>query len=66
MDTRAIRRALDLRLVDVQRATGVAAEKLSLAERGLARLTDLERRAVESFLRARLTSEIAADREGGA
>ena len=31
--------------------------RLSLAERGLAQLTDLERCAVESFLRARLTSE---------
>ncbi len=63
MDFRSLRRALDLRLVDVQRATGVSAQRLSLAERGLARLTDLERRAVESFLRERLASEVRAERE---
>jgi hypothetical protein len=58
VDIRSIRRALDLRLVDVQRATGVAADRLSLAERGLARLTELERRAIENFLRGRLDSEL--------
>lgn len=63
MDIRTIRLAMELRLVDVQRATGVSVEKISLAERGLRRLTAVERRAVEDFLRARIRSEIATEGE---
>lgn len=62
MDIRSVRRALDLRLVDVSRAVGIAASRLSLAERGLTRLTTTERRAVEDFLAQRVKSEIEVER----
>jgi transcriptional regulator with XRE-family HTH domain len=58
VDIRSIRRALDIRLIDEARATGISASRLSLAERGLAKLSDSERRAVENFLRARMESEL--------
>jgi hypothetical protein len=64
VDTRSVRRALDLRLIDVSRATGISAARLSLAERGLAKLTVSERRAIENFLGARLTAEIAEQKDG--
>jgi transcriptional regulator with XRE-family HTH domain len=57
-DIRAIRRALNLRLTDVAGAVGITATRLSLAERGMTRLSHLEQRAVEKFLRSRLASEI--------
>jgi transcriptional regulator with XRE-family HTH domain len=58
MDYRSLRLALELRQIDVQRATGISADRISQAERGLVQLTDRERRSIENFLRARLRSEI--------
>jgi transcriptional regulator with XRE-family HTH domain len=63
MDMRYMRRALGLRLIDVERATGIDAGRISLAERGLTRLGILERRAIENFLRSRLASEIRTEEE---
>lgn len=61
MDMRAIRRFLNLRLTDVERATGIAAARISEAERGLTRLTRSEERAVTNFLKMKLGG--ALDRE---
>jgi len=60
-DPRGIRNFLGLRLVDVERATGVAAARISEWERGIARLNPLERWVVESFLRDRLRSYAALE-----
>jgi len=57
---RALRRALSLRLTDAAGATGIAANRISLAERGMGYLTPRERLAVETFLRARLDSKRGA------
>jgi hypothetical protein len=54
---RPIRNLLGLRLVDVSRATGIRAERLSEAERGLARLESGELAAVRNFLRERLADD---------
>ena len=54
MDMRAIRRFLNLRLTDVERATGIAAARISEAERGLTRLTRAEERAIVNFLKMKL------------
>jgi hypothetical protein len=61
MDMRAIRRFLNLRLTDVERATGIAAARISEAERGLTRLTRAEERVVSEFLKRKLAG--AMDRE---
>lgn len=58
VDIRSVRLALELRQIDIQHATGVSAQRLSQAERGLVQLSDLEKQAIEMFLRARLTSEL--------
>jgi hypothetical protein len=54
IDQRSVRRFLNLRLIDVERATGIATARLSEAERGLARLKPAEQRAVTNFLRRKL------------
>jgi hypothetical protein len=54
MDMRSIRRFLNLRLTDVERATGISAARISEAERGLTRLTRAEERAVKNFLQMKL------------
>jgi len=56
---RAIRNFLGLRLLDVSRATGVSTDRLSGAERGLARLQPGELMAVRNFLRERLANELS-------
>lgn len=64
MDTsllRPIRNFLGLRLSDVSRATGVAVNRLSEAERGLAQLRPDDLAAVRDFLRDRLISEFDDD-----
>lgn len=64
MDTsqlRPVRNYLGLTLPDVERATGVRAERLSQAERGLARLSPGELTSVVNFLRERLSDELGED-----
>lgn len=64
MDTsqlRPVRNFLGLRLRDMERATGVRAERLSQAERGLVHLTRGELTAVVNFLRERLADELGEE-----
>ena len=65
MDTRTVRRFLELRLVDLSNATGISVYRLSLAERGLAPLHPTELVAVESFLRERLDCSLEWPNLGG-
>lgn len=58
---RAIRQFLGMRLTDLERATGIAAARLSESERGLSRLRPAEQRVVTNFLREKLTAELAAE-----
>lgn len=58
---RPIRNFLGLRLRDVERATGVRADRLSQAERGLTRLAPGELTAVANFLRERIADELGED-----
>jgi hypothetical protein len=60
MGIKAVRKFIGLRLIDLERATGIRAERISEAERGLTQLSPSERRTIENFLRARLTSTIAS------
>jgi hypothetical protein len=57
-DQRSVRRFLNLRLIDVERATGIASQRLSEAERGLTRLKPAEQHAVMNFLRAKLAGTL--------
>jgi transcriptional regulator with XRE-family HTH domain len=59
---RAIRQFLNLRLIDVERATGIAAVRISESERGLTPLRPAEQRIVTNFLREKLASALAQDR----
>jgi hypothetical protein len=61
MDQRSVRRFLNLRLIDLERATGIASQRLSEAERGLTRLKPAEQRAVMNFLRARLAGALGTE-----
>jgi hypothetical protein len=61
IDQRSVRRFLNLRLVDLERATGIAAARLSEAERGLTRLKPAEQRAVMNFLRAKLAGALGTE-----
>jgi transcriptional regulator with XRE-family HTH domain len=61
MDMRSIRRFLNLRLTDVERATGIAAARISEAERGLTRLTRAEERAVKNFLQMKLAGTLNSE-----
>jgi len=58
MDMRSIRRFLNLRLTDVERATGIAAARISEAERGLTGLTRAEEHAVSTFLKMKLADAV--------
>jgi hypothetical protein len=60
---RDIRRFLNLRLIDVERATGVAASRISESERGICRLNPTEDRIVTNFLRDKLAAARADARE---
>jgi transcriptional regulator with XRE-family HTH domain len=62
-DIRSIRNFLGLRLIDVERASGVSSSRISAAERGLAPLSAGDRLSVENFLRDRLTSQLAQEAE---
>jgi|HubBroStandDraft_4_1064222.scaffolds.fasta_scaffold28270_5 transcriptional regulator with XRE-family HTH domain len=62
MDIRSIRRFLGLRLIDVANATGVNAGRVSLAERGLTRLSPAEHRAVVIFFARSTCFYVAARR----
>lgn len=53
LEMKRLRLACLLRQVDVSMATGIPLCRLSLAERGLARLSDAEERLVMEFLRRR-------------
>ena len=61
LDQRSVRRFLNLRLIDLERATGIAAARLSEAERGLTRLKPAEQRAVMNFLRLKLAGALATE-----
>jgi transcriptional regulator with XRE-family HTH domain len=61
MDNRNVRRYLNLRLQDVARATGISAQRLSQAERGLVRLRPSEAVAVRNFLRMKLSGVAAKE-----
>jgi transcriptional regulator with XRE-family HTH domain len=58
---RAIRRFLNLRLTDVERATGIAAARISEAERGLTRLSRSEERIVSDFLKRKLAGALNSE-----
>jgi cobalamin biosynthesis protein CbiG len=58
---RAVRRFLNLRLIDVERATGIAATRISESERGLTQLRPAEQRIVTNFLREKLSCALAQD-----
>jgi len=49
-----LRRFLNLRQTDIAAATGVPVHRISLAERDLSSLTDIEQRAIENFLYQRM------------
>ena len=61
LDQRSVRRFLNLRLIDLERATGIAAARLSEAERGLTRLKPAEQRAVMNFLLLKLAGALATE-----
>ena len=61
MDPRSVRRFLNLRLIDLERATGISSQRLSEAERGITRLKPAEQRAVMNFLRARLAGALGTE-----
>ena len=62
MDMRSIRRFLNLRLTDVERATGIPAGRISEAERGLTRLKPAEQHAVMNFLKMKLAGALEVER----
>ena len=53
LNLRRLRGFLLLRLQDVELATGVPADHLSRAERGMIELNEAEQRALEAYYRAR-------------
>jgi hypothetical protein len=61
-DQRTVRRFLNLRLIDLERATGVAAARISAAERGVLDLRPQEQRIVSNFLREKLVALLAYER----
>jgi hypothetical protein len=61
MDTRPVRRFLNLRLTDVERATGIAAARVSEAERGLTQLKPTEECAVTNFLKMKLAGALSVE-----
>jgi len=60
---RAIRKFLNLRLIDLERATGVTSARLSESERGLIELRPGEQRIVTNFLREKLAAIVASEAE---
>lgn len=64
-DQRAVRRFLNLRLIDLERATGITAARISDAERGIAQLRPAEQRIITRFLQEKLIGELA-EREDAA
>jgi hypothetical protein len=62
-DQRAVRRFLNLRLIDVEHATGIAASRISESERGVIRLRASEQRIVTNFLRRKLAATLADESE---
>ena len=56
---RRIRNFLDLRLQDVEAASGVPGYRLAKAERGTIRLNSAEAAALEAYYRARLRVVLA-------
>jgi transcriptional regulator with XRE-family HTH domain len=59
---RAVRRFLNLRLIDVERATGIAASRISESERGVRPLRPSEQRVVTTFLREKLVAVLDEER----
>jgi transcriptional regulator with XRE-family HTH domain len=59
VNQRAIRKFLNVRLIDLERVTGVAANRISESERGLTRLHPTEQRIITNFLRAKLAATLA-------
>lgn len=62
LNQRAVRRFLYLRLIDVERATGVPASRISESERGIRDLRPDEQRVVSSFLREKLQAHFAVEK----
>ena len=62
-DQRAVRRFLNLRLIDLERATGITAARISQAERGVLELRPAEQKIVTNFLRERLAAVLALEQE---
>lgn len=60
-----MRRFLNLRLIDLERATGIAAARISAAERGVLELRPAEQRIVTNFLREKLAAVMADEQERG-
>jgi hypothetical protein len=64
LQQRAIRLFLNLRLTDVEYATGIAAARISESERGIKDLHPSEQRIVTTFLKEKLAAVLADEREG--
>jgi hypothetical protein len=60
---RAIRRFLNLRLIDLERATGIIAARISESERGLTQLRPVEQQIITRFLQDKLTAELVEREE---
>lgn len=63
INQRAIRQFLNLRLIDLERATGITATRISQAERGVLELRPAEQRIVTNFLREKLAAFMASEKE---
>jgi hypothetical protein len=62
-EQRALRRFLNLRLIDLERETGIPAPRISEAERGVLDLRPAEQRIVTNFLREKLAAVLADETE---
>lgn len=63
VEQRAIRRFLNVRLIDLERATGIAASRISAAERGVKDLRASEQSVVTNFLRRKLAATLTEEVE---
>jgi transcriptional regulator with XRE-family HTH domain len=60
---RSIRRFLNLRLIDLERACGISATRISQSERGVLELRPQEQRIITNFLRAKLDALLSEQLE---
>ncbi len=61
LQQRSIRLFLNLRLTDVEHATGIAAFRISESERGIRDLHPSEQKIVTNFLKEKLAAELLAE-----